>query len=67
MAKEAGLRYAVGCRLVFRDGTPDIFAWPTDRAAYGRLCRLLTAGNLRAEEGSNAISTCTIFWNGARA
>jgi error-prone DNA polymerase len=51
MAKEVGLRYVVGCRLTFRDGTPDILVWPTDRAAYGRLCRLLTAGNLRAEKG----------------
>ncbi|MHA1560248.1 MAG: PHP domain-containing protein, partial [Alphaproteobacteria bacterium] len=39
MAKEIGLQYRVGCRLVFADKTPDIFAWPTDRAAYGRLCR----------------------------
>src|SRR3990172_292424 len=23
-------------------GTPQILAWPRDRAAYGRLCRLLT-------------------------
>ena len=51
MAKEAGIRYAVGCRLAFRDGTPDIIAWPIDRAAWGRLCRLLTAGNRRAEKG----------------
>ncbi len=50
-AKEAGLPYAVGCRLVFRDDTPDILAWPTDRAAYGRLCRLLTEGNRRAPKG----------------
>ncbi|WP_421725758.1 error-prone DNA polymerase [Bauldia sp.] len=50
-AKEAGMPYAVGCRLVFRDGTPDILAWPTDRNAYGRLCRLLTTGNRRAEKG----------------
>ncbi len=50
-AKTAGFRYAVGCRLVFRDGTPDILAWPTDRAAYGRLCRLLTLGNRRAAKG----------------
>ena len=50
-AKEAGLAYAVGCRLVFRDGTPDVLAWPTDRAAYGRLCRLLTLGNRRAPKG----------------
>src|SRR5690606_2382469 len=42
----------VGCRLVFRDGTPDVFAWPKDRAAYGRLCRLLTLGNRRAEKGA---------------
>ena len=50
-AKTVGIRYAVGCRLSFRDGTPDIAAWPTDRAAYGRLCRLLTTGNLRAKKG----------------
>ena len=34
-----------------RDRPPDIIAWPTDRAAYGRLCRLLTLGNRRAEKG----------------
>jgi DNA polymerase III alpha subunit len=33
----------------------DILAWPTDRAAYGRLCRLLTAGKRRAEKGDCAI------------
>jgi error-prone DNA polymerase len=49
--KAPKVKYIVGCRLAFRDGTPDILAWPTDRAAYGRLCRLLTAGNLRAEKG----------------
>ena len=41
----------VGCRLVFVDGTPDILAYPTDRKAYGRLCRLLSAGKLRAPKG----------------
>ena len=55
-AKEAGIRYAVGTRLAFRTSealpaTPDILAWPTDRAAYGRLCRLLTLGNRRAPKG----------------
>ena len=50
-AKQTGTPYAIGCRLVFRDGTPDVAAWPTDRAAYGRLCRLLTTGNLRAKKG----------------
>ncbi len=41
----------VGARLVFVDGTPDILAYPADRAAYGRLCRLLSAGKLRAPKG----------------
>src|SRR5712671_3132730 len=34
----------IGSRLVFMDGTPDILVYPCDRAAYGRLCRLLTRG-----------------------
>ncbi|MEQ1867108.1 MAG: error-prone DNA polymerase, partial [Micropepsaceae bacterium] len=50
-AEEIDFRIAVGSRLVFSDGTPDILAYPTDRAAYGRLCRLLTVGNKRAEKG----------------
>jgi error-prone DNA polymerase len=51
-AKERGLRFAVGCRLGFADGTPDVLAYPADRAAYGRLCRMLTAANLKGEKGS---------------
>ncbi|SEQ91446.1 error-prone DNA polymerase, DnaE-like [Faunimonas pinastri] len=51
-SRQTGTPYAVGSRLVFRDGTPDIVAWVPDRASYGRLCRLLSAGNLRAEKGS---------------
>src|SRR5580658_4272588 len=34
----------IGSRLVFMDGTPDILVYPHDRAAYGRLCQLLTQG-----------------------
>ncbi|KKB78971.1 hypothetical protein VW35_10215 [Devosia soli] len=44
-------RYLVGVRLSFSDGTPDIIAYPTDRVAYGRLCKLLTVGNKRGEKG----------------
>jgi error-prone DNA polymerase len=40
-----------GSRLVFVDGTPDILAYPIDRVAYGRLCRLLSDGKLRAPKG----------------
>ncbi|MGC1998141.1 MAG: error-prone DNA polymerase [Pseudolabrys sp.] len=50
------LRYHPGARLVFADGTPDILAYPRDRAGWGRLTRLLTVGNLRAEKG-----TCTLY------
>jgi len=50
-AKDEGFRLAVGVRLVFRDGTPDILVYPRDRMAYGRLTRLLTIGNRRAEKG----------------
>jgi error-prone DNA polymerase len=34
----------IGSRIVFIDGTPDILVYPRDRAAYGRLCQLLTQG-----------------------
>ncbi|HYA74795.1 MAG TPA: error-prone DNA polymerase, partial [Roseiarcus sp.] len=45
------LRVVTGARLAFVDGAPDMLAYPIDRAAYGRLCRLLTKGNLRAPKG----------------
>src|SRR3954466_8819383 len=44
-------RLLIGARLVFNDGTPDILAYPQDRAAYGRLCRLLSLGKSRAPKG----------------
>jgi DNA-directed DNA polymerase III PolC len=45
------LKYHPGARLIFADGTPEILAFPRDRAAWGRLCRLLTLGNLRGKKG----------------
>jgi error-prone DNA polymerase len=54
-AREEGrgqdFKLITGARLVFADGTPDIIAYPKDRAAWGRLVRLLSIGNLRAEKG----------------
>ncbi|MCK9542736.1 MAG: error-prone DNA polymerase [Novosphingobium sp.] len=44
-------RLIVGARLVFADGTPDIAVYPATRHGWGRLTRLLTLGNLRAEKG----------------
>jgi error-prone DNA polymerase len=54
--QEAGLdvpnfKLAVGARLVFADGTPDIISYPATRYGWGRLCRLLTIGNRRASKG----------------
>ena len=49
-AKEHKIRCLTGARLVATDGFETV-CYPTDRAAYGRLCRLLTAGNRRAIKG----------------
>lgn len=52
--KEDSLAYHPGCRLVFSDGTPDILAYPRDRAGWGHLCRLLTQANMREESEKGA-------------
>ena len=49
-----GFRYLVGTRLCFADGTPDIVAYPTDRDAYGRLCKLLSLANLHKDSEKGA-------------
>ena len=43
-ARELSVKLVVGCRLTFKDGSPDLLCYPRNRAAYGRLCRLLTVG-----------------------
>ena len=50
-AKAAAFKLAVGSRLVFIDGSPDIVVYPETRAGWGRLCRLLTTGNMRPPPG----------------
>ncbi len=54
-------RYLVGVRLVFADHTPDIIAYPSDRVAYGRLCKLLTIGNKRGEKGNPTLFFGDLF------
>ena len=49
-AKAAGLKLLVGAEITPEGGLPLVLL-PTDRAAYGRLARLLTRGSLRAEKG----------------
>ena len=48
--KRKNLKLVVGTRLVTIDGF-EVLAYPADRQAYGRLCRLLTQGNLKAKKG----------------
>ncbi len=45
-----GIKFIVGVRLDLKDA-PSLLAYPTDRSAYGRLCRLLTLGQRRADKG----------------
>jgi len=50
-AKERGLKFIVGAEIT-PDDAPCVVLWPTDRAAYGRLARLITRGRRRAEKGA---------------
>lgn len=52
------IRALTGCRLDFADGSPSLLCYPSDREAYGRLTRLLTVGQLRAEKGK-----CELRWS----
>lgn len=54
-AKKAGMRFIPGARLRFIDDTPDVLCYPGDRAAYGRLCKMLTRGKRRARKGDCAL------------
>jgi error-prone DNA polymerase len=48
-ARKRKIKLVVGTRLATIDGF-EVLTYPTDRAAYGRLCRLITAGNLKAKK-----------------
>ena len=49
-AKESRLRLIIGAELILRDAPP-VVLWAPDRAAYGRLARLITLGRRRAVKG----------------
>jgi len=55
-AKTTGVRLIVGCRLRLTDGT-ELLVYPQDRAAYSRLCRLLSLGKSRAGK-----ARCHLTW-----
>src|SRR5579883_497632 len=63
-AKEHGLRLVIGCRLDLSDA-PSLLCFPTDRAAYGRLSRLLTRGKRRAEKGQCHLTYADVVEHGA--
>ena len=49
-AKQMGVRFVVGCRIVL-DSELAVLVYPTSKSAYARLCRLLTLGKRRAPKG----------------
>ncbi len=56
-AGELGFPIVIGCRLDLTDGT-SLLAYPTDRAVYARLCRMLSIGKRRAGKGA-----CHLGWD----
>jgi error-prone DNA polymerase len=58
-AKERKIQFLPGVRLVALDGF-EALAYPTDRNAYGRLCRLLTNGNRKAKKAECHLSVADI-------
>jgi error-prone DNA polymerase len=54
------LRPVIGCRIETVEGLA-FLAYPVDRAAYGRLCRLISAGRMATPEGEwQAKGVCQI-------
>ncbi len=49
-AQTLKLRPVIGCRIETTEGLA-FLAYPRDRAAYGRLCRLISAGRMATLEG----------------
>jgi error-prone DNA polymerase len=59
-AKALGLRPVIGCRIETTEGLA-FLAYPETRAAYGRLCRLISAGRMARPDGEwQAKGVCEI-------
>ncbi|WP_421847601.1 error-prone DNA polymerase [Novosphingobium sp.] len=59
-AKALGVRPVIGCRIETVEGLA-FLAYPADRAAYGRLCRLISAGRMARLDGEwQAKGVCEI-------
>ncbi|QDS93680.1 Error-prone DNA polymerase [Roseimaritima multifibrata] len=55
-ARDVDFPLIIGAEIWPADSLPMVL-WVTDRAAYGRLCRLLSRGRMRGEKGS-----CELSW-----
>ena len=56
-ARTTGIRLIAGAHLTLADDT-ELLAYPTDRTAWSRLCRLLTLGKARTGKGG-----CLLHWD----
>ncbi|MFP1630589.1 error-prone DNA polymerase [Zhengella sp. ZM62] len=56
-AREAGLAFHPGARLVFADNAGPVLAYPKHRRGWANLCRMLTAANMRGEKGAPVLLT----------
>ena len=61
--QKLALAYHPGARLVFADGTPDILAYPRDRAGWGRRARYASRSNvaesLQCKSSKTSTSGCS--------
>ena len=54
-AEQAGIRFVPGIRLCLEDSS-EFLAWPADRAAWGWLCRMLSAARMGGEKGQTRLT-----------
>jgi error-prone DNA polymerase len=58
-AKDLGLKFVVGAEIPLRDAATAVLL-ATDRAAYGRLSRLVSTGRLRASKGASDLALADV-------
>src|SRR3954471_20651375 len=58
-AKDVGLPLVIGAEITPMDAPPAVL-WATDRASYGRLCRLITRGRRNAPKGECALTLADV-------
>ncbi|WP_136163656.1 error-prone DNA polymerase [Sphingomonas flavalba] len=65
-AERTGVRHIPGCRIDLVGGD-SLLVWPEDRAGWGRLTRLLTAGKARADAQRGEKGHCFLHWEDVAA